>query len=103
MEKGFRVLASALDVGRWTLSVGRFCFLPLSAFGVRCSAFGVRRSSLLLLLLLLALAPSARAISTTPDGSGYVLATTSSSIDGIDCITADDQDQEPIIEVVDKS
>lgn len=47
-------------------------------------------------------AASARA-ATTPDGNAYLLVAASSSIDGIDCITADDAEEELLQVVADKS
>jgi hypothetical protein len=87
---------SRLRQGYGTVGVPKF-----AAFGIGRSALGVRRSSLLLAISL-ALVPSLRAMSTTPDGGGYLLPNVASSIDGLECITVDVPTEKPIV-VADKS
>jgi hypothetical protein len=59
----------------------------------------IRGSILPLLAVLCLLFPSsakAQALTTSPDGPAYTLAASPGSIDGIDCITANDVNDEPL-------
>lgn len=83
---------------------------PLSAVGLAQAEVAPRKMSpqlccpalWLLLLISWQLAPSAQAMNTTPDGSGYILSNVASSIDGLDCVTTDAPAEEPVV-VADKS
>lgn len=60
------------------------------------SALSAVAKCFFLLLVSWQFSASARATNITPDGGAYTLAPVPSSIDGIDCITADDADEEPL-------